>query len=831
MDIKPDLSGSSNFRESLRRTRSRSSLVDRTLSRMLESAEDGFDLSRSAVDLLSRRGPVQLRRRLATQVVQYGLIKLDERIASMQPRDFPEHWEIVSERLVEPLTHLASATDGLEVLLYGDTVFEVARYFPEFKDVLNVPLRWHDQFAAEIGLRDEGAPPEVPARKPGLIRIDEPVMQVREISNTLLSKLAPRPTALYHPWGYVFAPGRLYTGLTLDRELIVAQEPQRYTDLTLFEEHRYPIDLAEARRVPDDLPLIAGQPYTLEVAIRLKRTGIDAKQNAPPIKNPRQDHESLTVFILAEPSMGIEIPEAFASVKWPYDSDSGSALFRLRANSTKPDLAVNETIQVRLYDHSLDLLDIVDLKVSIAPDDSRQWLLPDMVPMALSWPDQKVESPNIDPKSPPRSLSIDVSFDPAKQSYRLLFKFLRDDPHNPVAIPGSTDMTADDVTELLEEVRDFWTDLVITNYARQLSVTRTTYEAYLKRLRKLGMKAWTKLFGASYADRGGATEAIGKLLSELHLNEGTHIQIVYSHAGNFLFPWSILHRPVPESDAIEPMDFWGARYQIEQVTDGPAKDGLAGEPVNLVFALDRSFNDSPEQERLFQNYQAAAGGKFSVTAPISDKETLFSELLHTPAAHLIYFFCHGYAPAAHGSLLRRDGVQALKDSIASVPEGSPGKTALETLLRLTTKMDREAWMYIGDAEIKETDLALKDFFAPNRRPIVFLNMCQSAGLLPSMSSGLVRVFLEKNASAVVGTESPMTAVFAHAFAEQFFNSLFGGDDVGTALWKSRRHFLQNMRNPLGLGYTLYGRATAKVGSSAIVPATTTSKQGPVESGA
>jgi hypothetical protein len=86
-----------------------------------------------------------------------------------------------------------------------------------------------------------------------------------------------------------------------------------------------------------------------------------------------------------------------------------------------------------------------------------------------------------------------------------------------------------------------------------------------------------------------------------------------------------------------------------------------------------------------------------------------------------------------------------------------------------------------------------------------------------MSSGLVRVFLDHNASAVVGTESPMTAIFASAFGETMLDFVFGGDDIGTALWKTRRRFLSDdMRNPLGLAYTLYGRATARVGMMPLI---------------
>lgn len=85
------------------------------------------------------------------------------------------------------------------------------------------------------------------------------------------------------------------------------------------------------------------------------------------------------------------------------------------------------------------------------------------------------------------------------------------------------------------------------------------------------------------------------------------------------------------------------------------------------------------------------------------------------------------------------------------------------------------------------------------------------GFSLTSNRGLVHLFLDHNASAVIGTESPMTGVFADAFARKVFDALFAGDNIGTALWKARRHFLLEGRNPLGLAYTLYGRADAKLG--------------------
>ncbi len=98
-------------------------------------------------------------------------------------------------------------------------------------------------------------------------------------------------------------------------------------------------------------------------------------------------------------------------------------------------------------------------------------------------------------------------------------------------------------------------------------------------------------------------------------------------------------------------------------------------------------------------------------------------------------------------------------------------------------------------------------------PLVFLNMCESAQVFPSISGGLIDVFLEKGARGVIGTEIPMLPQFADLFSRKFFDALFytEHDDgspvsVGRALLDLRREFL-DVGNPLGFAYTLFGDAT------------------------
>ena len=619
-------------------------------------------------------------------------------------------------------------------------------------------------------------------------------------------------------------------------------EPPRYTDVTLYEGHLFRSDdLEDETRVPDDIPLIATNLYTLEVAIRLERTGIQSDMPAErEVENPREAEETLTIHVLATPLAGFKIKERLDTIKWAYNEDSESALFQLeidpRFERTRPG-----SIEIRILDQMLNLLDIVKLEVAIAADKDAS--LDPAIPLRrVTWLEKDSETWTLTTSSIPRLANIHVR--PVTGGFTFDFVFKKPDGTT-VSVEVFRNISSDDLNNLLTRIRDFWTRLVITNYSRKLTVSAATYDSYLRELRELGIQAWLLLFDSRRADQKGASENVAQLLVALtseglkevqELIDGTDdhtIQISYdADFGDFIFPWSILHPPTPKDTTVDPLSFWGARYRIEQVTKRPKKDRIDDRPVNVLFALDPSFGDSPSQKKMFEDYQAAAQGDLTVSGPISDQAALVENLIRNPSVHLLYFYCHGYAATRPG-LLTADGVQSLKRQIEEVrkaakDEDSSTAAALEKLMDLTSKMAGESWIYLGDSEIKETDMRLLEFFS-SKRPIVFLNMCQSADLVPSMSSGLVHLFLDHNASAVVGTESPMTSVFADAFARMVLDALFAGDNIGTALWKARRHFLTEQRNPLGLAYTLYGRVDANLcnaNKSFVIPVSANSA-GPV----
>ena len=581
--------------------------------------------------------------------------------------------------------------------------------------------------------------------------------------------------------------------------------PDRFTDVVVYSGHFTSTeDLHGVAPLTDDVPFVPGQQYTLEVAIRRKRRGVSAKKAAPrATKSPHRDDEDALIYVLAQALWkGITIEQEFLTLTWPHNSDSGSALFRLTASADLP-APSQGAIEIRLYDGSLDLLDIVSMSCTVSTAGAAG-----VSPRQLNWPDpdRAVAS---DPNGPERFLSIHVRA--INRGYQFDF-LVRSATAGVVRIPVLRDIQDGDLEALLIAVRNFWTRLVVTHYEQALSVTKTTFDRHLGDLRDLGERAWTLLFGSRFADQSGAGEAVGKLLAALEGKEGDCIQVTHADRfTSFVFPWSILYPPTEET-AVDPTRFWGARYQIEQVTGGSDRDTLSDEPVKMAFVLDPSFGNSSDQTQLMRDFRTRMNGRLKVTKPISDEKGLMTELTRRSPAHLFYFFCHGYT-ASGQSGLRYDGVKLLKSEIEELPENSAERRALGTLLALTAKMNDESWIYVGGGEIKESRLRQKNFFS-KRRPLIFLNMCQSAELVPSLSSGFVRVFLDKNACAIVGTECPMTAVFAHEFAKQTFDHLLNGAGIGAALWEARRYFLSpQFRNPLGLAYTLYGRAGTRLGQA------------------
>jgi hypothetical protein len=100
-------------------------------------------------------------------------------------------------------------------------------------------------------------------------------------------------------------------------------------------------------------------------------------------------------------------------------------------------------------------------------------------------------------------------------------------------------------------------------------------------------------------------------------------------------------------------------------------------------------------------------------------------------------------------------------------------------------------------------------------PLVFLNACGTGQQgVNAEPPGFPESWITKRgALAVVATLCPVPDLFAHAFARKFYNILFNSVAdpqaplrqryLAEALLETRRYFMEECRNPLGLAYVLY----------------------------
>jgi hypothetical protein len=209
-----------------------------------------------------------------------------------------------------------------------------------------------------------------------------------------------------------------------------------------------------------------------------------------------------------------------------------------------------------------------------------------------------------------------------------------------------------------------------------------------------------------------------------------------------------------------------------------------------------------------QRLAEAAGGRLQIsTPPITDADACY-ELLANCDAHLLYFYTHGYTRHRQADIGVGPNLDRFRQHYQQLAPDSPLRETYRLLYESIEQGQFEpdrSWIELTYGKLYLDELYDSIDRLPSG-PFVMLNMCESAQVTPSLSDSFIHFFLDRGARAVMGTECPMTVEFAHPFAERFLEDVLGGTPVGSALLNARRHFLEK-KNPLGLAYTLFGRAT------------------------
>jgi len=586
-----------------------------------------------------------------------------------------------------------------------------------------------------------------------------------------------------------------------------AEPPPRYADFTFYREMRKP-----ENRVPEGEPLHADRWYELEVGVRVEPTGISPADGKPrPIRQPRQGGD--VVLLVTAESKSYEINERVRTLTLPPGGDtppSKCALFQVRPRSLSTSERDRAKIEIRIF-YKLNLLEAVTIRAEVADEEDGEGSQLGLS-KPISYVHQKFlkqEYSDFDDLAP-RELHIDVQR--PGNNFVLTFT-LTDRAGNELALTGSTDLTPDDLEDMLLKAREIFESQALSKtFVQGVEGKTGQWRDNLRDLASHGNFCWKKLFKQ---DAQGSLFQIGKFLEENPPAEDGIIQVtVRKEARQFIFPWSLLYpKAVPEQKNPPPetRDFWGWRCVIEQrVGDSPSHTD-APVPIdgklNLAFMLWEEFRNAKDQKKLMTDLVSRSAGTLEVSAPPITKKEDFTRLIHNLDAQILYFYTHGHTRLQQGDLGYGKVLKSFIKRYENLEANNPARKTLKPVYD-AIKGDKEekfqhdeSWIELSKGRIRYSELL--DIPELSTQPLVFLNMCESAQITPSLSDGFIDFFLNRRARAVIGTECMMTVEFAHPFAESVLEGLLAGEPLGQVMLDARRQFIKQ-KNPLGLAYTLFG---------------------------
>ncbi len=315
------------------------------------------------------------------------------------------------------------------------------------------------------------------------------------------------------------------------------------------------------------------------------------------------------------------------------------------------------------------------------------------------------------------------------------------------------------------------------------------YSGILKSLAVAGRKLFQQIFRPP-GDGYEKLREIGAGLEKLVDVSGLWVRIT---SEDFYAPWNIMYLgDIRRTPSLE--KFWGFQHLIEH---DPAERSLPPrvfEPkldvaLHIDTGIDLQFPDIACNARI----QSLLGDYETVgVSERNSRDEFLDKLGEGSDEELFYFCCHASVDGDEGPSFANPRLMLTDPRPPEERKKSPG--------------DREF------VEPDDIDLYLDDHRWP-ARPVVFMNCCEVAKMSSIFYRGFATKFLNHHASAVIGPNVEIPAVFARDFAAEFFDRFFeGGSDksIGSVLLELRREFLRDHDNPLGLVYTLYRGADTYV---------------------
>jgi hypothetical protein len=593
------------------------------------------------------------------------------------------------------------------------------------------------------------------------------------------------------------------TGM-LDPDLlddIVGSDPAEYVNfdfLDITESVERTLDLHEGLYAGLDYKLVVGMGTTPDVRL----AGGDQER----VERPAEEKVVLDVVLVVAENLEI-LKESWATLEWPKSGPSlNNAEFPLRPLAAGP-----ARVKVLIYfEH--DLLFCGDLELEVRSEGDE-------------WPgsERPIRWKTMDPEKAAelslfrrfrdldrearRRVNISVHRR-TTEIYDVVF-FLRSTEPVPRAYPLRVEISDREISAFLARARSALRLLTASHEAPESDA----YSAgkFLDDMSLLGSELWNKLFGSETGQR------LAAILNQELSEEGAIVQVWNeSAASDFVLPWVWIY-PLPvvpgKQQQTDSKQFWGYRYVIEQLRQlsGEKRPAsvVAGEPLRIAAAL-HNFTAAAAEREFFSERSA----KYSTRLTWAEiKPADWRDFLSKCDAHLVYFYCHGHTEQPL-SVVDAEILRTLQRLAAT----SPTETAawIESLNAEQRKRVRgQSVIAIEKETLNMVDLSQFKPADPSLRPVVFLNMCESAEFYPGATDNLVDVFLRRGARGVIGTEVPVLAAFGDTAARGFFEAFFGagrsgeGQEIGTVLWQIRRSFL-DQGNPLGFVYTYFGDATTRL---------------------
>lgn len=358
----------------------------------------------------------------------------------------------------------------------------------------------------------------------------------------------------------------------------------------------------------------------------------------------------------------------------------------------------------------------------------------------------------------------------AKEEYRIRwFSFCR----------SATDPELHQFTDRVLDV--FWKLERVVKDSQSLDIDPDLCKHQLVQLAKCGRAAYRRFFENDQAR---------KLLTSSFQMMGNEVPAPTFVSVTVPFPWEVFYEGDHYRDC-QPDMFWGLRYTPARIltpeVDISQHVMEQALPADMLFCLHHRLRQAHQQEwPAIQKLILVKGrGKCRLLTPtqpltqVADGESLL-EYLDQASHNMVHFACHC----------------------------QPSETSIDTLL-LSLLKDETC-----DEEAQVIELGTFTFMVMagqqfQRRPLVFLNACQSAGGTDPLRKtlNLPQMFVKRGAGALIATICPVPDLFAAAFARQFYTYfLSGGMTIGQALRATRWYFLEKHHNPLGLAYGLYSPA-------------------------